>query len=162
MKTWSPSPARALSEGPRPGRTVSISAASSYSNQVGFLDTVYLSIPKCGWVANTSTLHHPFFHSLQQCCGSGSGLDPDSMGSWIRIQEGKNDPQTKKKVNKFHFFEVLDVFLRVEGFSCSLDVLYGGLGISKLQFFFIKKRVNKFVGCIFLIFGHQNPGSGFT
>jgi hypothetical protein len=25
-------------------------------------------------------------------------------------------------------------FLRAEGFSCSLDVLYGGLGISKLQF----------------------------
>jgi hypothetical protein len=24
--------------------------------------------------------------------------------------------------------------LRAEGFSCSLDVLYGGLGISKLQF----------------------------
>jgi hypothetical protein len=29
--------------------------------------------------------------------------------------------------------------LRAEGFSCSLDVLYGGLGISKLQFL-IKKR----------------------
>jgi hypothetical protein len=29
--------------------------------------------------------------------------------------------------------------LRAEGFSCSLDVLYGGLGINKLQFL-IKKR----------------------
>ncbi len=32
----------------------------------------------------------------------------------------------------FQFFEMLDVpFLRAEGFSCLLDVLYGGLGISK-------------------------------
>jgi hypothetical protein len=29
--------------------------------------------------------------------------------------------------------------LRAEGFSCSMDVLYGGLRISKLQFL-IKKR----------------------
>jgi hypothetical protein len=29
-------------------------------------------------------------------------------------------------------FEVLDVLL--EGFSCCVDVLYGGLGINKLQF----------------------------
>jgi len=41
MKTWCPSPARASSEGPRPSRTVSTSAASSYSNQVGFFDTAY-------------------------------------------------------------------------------------------------------------------------
>ncbi len=40
------------------------------------------------------------------------GLDPDSMGSLeqdqdsriqIQIQEGKNDPQKCKKVNKVHF-----------------------------------------------------------
>ncbi len=37
-----------------------------------------------------------------------------------------------------------------EGFSCSLGVLCGGLGISKLQFFIQKLS----------IFGHQNPGSG--
>jgi hypothetical protein len=36
-------------------------------------------------------------------------------------------------------FEVLDVLvLRAEGFSCGLNVPYGGLGISKLQFL-IKK-----------------------
>ncbi len=29
-------------------------------------------------------------------------------------------------------------FFRAEGFSCSLDVLNGGLGISKLQFFLSK------------------------
>jgi hypothetical protein len=45
--------------------------------------------------------------------------------------------------------------LRAEGFSCSLGVLYGGLGISKLQFF-VKKIENKFPAIIFFsILGHQ-------
>jgi hypothetical protein len=43
------------------------------------------------------------------------------------------------------------LYLRAEGSSCSLCVLYGGLGITKLQFF-IKKYPIKF----FPIFGHQN------
>ncbi len=30
--------------------------------------------------------------------------------------------------------------MRAEDFSCSFGVLYGGLGISKLQFFFDKKK----------------------
>ncbi len=51
-------------------------------------------------------------------------------------------------------------FLRAEGFSCSLDFLYGDQ-ISKLQF--LTKKANKdFQLHIFCssIFGHQNPGSG--
>jgi hypothetical protein len=41
--------------------------------------------------------------------------DSDSHGSililvrWIRIQEGKNDPQKDKNVRKYHVFEVLEV-----------------------------------------------------
>ncbi len=50
--------------------------------------------------------------------------------------------------------------LRAEGFSCSLGVLYGGLGISKLQFL-IKKIEMKFPAINFI---HQtldpDPGSG--
>jgi hypothetical protein len=49
--------------------------------------------------------------------------------------------------------------LRAEGFSCSLGVLYGGLGISKLQFL-IKKIEIKFPALIFFsILGYQilNP-----
>jgi hypothetical protein len=46
-----------------------------------------------------------------------------------------------------------------EGFSCSLDLLYGGLVISKLQFF-IKKYQFFFSYKSLSIFGHQNPGSG--
>jgi hypothetical protein len=47
------------------------------------------------------------------------------------------------------------MFLRAEGFSCSLGVLYGGLGISKLQFL-IKKIEIKFPAInFFSILGHQ-------
>ncbi len=50
------------------------------------------------------------------------------------------DPGTPKE---FSCFEVLDVlFLRAEGFSCSLDVLYEGLGRSKLQF--LIKKISHF------------------
>jgi hypothetical protein len=45
--------------------------------------------------------------------------------------------------------------LRAEGFSCSLGVLYGGLGISKLQFL-IKKNRNQISSYkFFSILGHQ-------
>jgi hypothetical protein len=54
--------------------------------------------------------------------------------------------------------------LRAEGFSCSLGVLYGGLGISKLQFL-LKKSEIKFPAINFgSILGHQtldpDPESG--
>ncbi len=50
-------------------------------------------------------------------------------------------------------------FLRAEGFFCSLDVLYWGLGIGKWQFFYLKKII--FWSCKFFpIFVHQSPGSG--
>ncbi len=45
--------------------------------------------------------------------------------------------------------------LRTEGFSCSLGVLYGGLGISKLQVL-IKNMYIKISSCKFCsLFGHQ-------
>jgi hypothetical protein len=46
--------------------------------------------------------------------------------------------------------------LKAEDFSCSLDVLYGGPGISKLQF--LIKKINKKI--FSLNFSHQNPRSG--
>jgi hypothetical protein len=60
----------------------------------------------------------------------------------IRIQEGKNDPQNRKKYRIFMFISAGCSLLRAEGFSCSLGIL-GGLGISKLQFL-IKKIKIKF------------------
>jgi hypothetical protein len=48
-----------------------------------------------------------------------------------------------RKSKEFSCFEVLDVlFLTAEGFSCSLCVLYGGLGRIKLHFFI--KKIYKF------------------
>ncbi len=51
----------------------------------------------------------------------------------------------------FIFWSAGCSLLRAEGFSCSLDVLYGGLGISKLQFF-IKKNKNLFKAVNFFKF----------
>jgi hypothetical protein len=45
----------------------------------------------------------------------------------------------------FFFWSAGCSVLRAEGFSCSLDVLNGGLGIRKLQFWFKKeKKIKKF------------------
>ncbi len=66
--------------------------------------------------------------------------DLDSMGSL----DPYPDPGGQKWTRKIEI-------LRAEGFSCGLDVLYGGLGISKLQFL-IKKRYKKMSACIFLHF----------
>jgi hypothetical protein len=56
----------------------------------------------------------------------------------------------KKKSRIFMFLSTGCSLLRAEGFSCSLGVLYGGLGISKLQFS-IKNR-NKFSAINFFQF----------
>jgi hypothetical protein len=64
------------------------------------------------------------------------------MRMWIRIwiQEDKNGPQKKEK--KMKKFLVLKCWMfSFEGFSYSLDVLHGGLGINKLQFL---KEIRRF------------------
>jgi hypothetical protein len=59
------------------------------------------------------------------------------------------------KSRKKSCFEVLDgLFCEAGGFFCNLDILYGGLGIGKLQFL-IKKKFTLFFSCnFFSIFGH--------
>jgi hypothetical protein len=59
---------------------------------------------------------------------------------WIRIQlqKGKKLPTKIEKVKK----NAGCCLLRTEGFSCSLGVLYEGLGISKLQFLIKKIKKN--------------------
>ncbi len=83
-----------------------------------------------------------------QCFGSGSGLDPDSKKSlapdsesvsWSRWAQMTH--KNRKKLRNFMFWSAGCSLLRAEGFSYSLDVLYWGLGISKLQFS-IKKILN--------------------
>ena len=62
--------------------------------------------------------------------------------------------KNRKKSRIFMFLSYGCSLLRAEGFSCSLGVLYGGLGISKLQFL-IKKIKIKFPAYFFSILGHQ-------
>jgi hypothetical protein len=65
------------------------------------------------------------------------------LSYWIRIQEGKNDPQYRKELRNAECS-----LLRAEGFSCSLGVLYRGL------------EINFSAVTFYSIFVHQNPGSG--
>ncbi len=98
----------------------------------------------------------PHVSGLIWVAGSESG---SAFKLLIRIQEGKNDPQKYKKSTIFMFLSTGCSLLRAEGFSCSLGVLYGGLGISKLQFF-IKKIEIKFPAIYFFFnFRSSNPGS---
>ncbi len=71
----------------------------------------------------------------------------------IRTQTADPDPDpggkklhqiNRKKDRIFIFWSAGCLLLRAEGFSCTLGVLYGGLGISKLQFL-IKKMTIKFI-----------------
>jgi hypothetical protein len=71
----------------------------------------------------------------------------------------------KKLINSI-FLSAGCSLLGAEGFSCSLDVLYEGLGIRKSQFF-IKKEEKNFT-CIFFFFSFWSSklwiqiGSGFN
>ncbi len=47
--------------------------------------------------------------------------------------------KSRKKSRNFMFLSAGCSLLRAEGFFCILDVLYGGLGIGKLQFLIFKK-----------------------
>ncbi len=90
--------------------------------------------------------------------GSGSAF---KLQIRIRIQEGKNVPHTvnREKSRIFMFLSTGCSLLRDESVSCSLGVLYGGLGVSKLQFL-IKKIEIKFPAINFLNFRSSNTGSG--
>jgi hypothetical protein len=83
----------------------------------------------------------------------------------IRIQEGKNDPKKNRKKDRISIFRSAGCsLLRAEGFSYSLGVLYGGLGISKLQFLIKKIKIKFLFVNFFSILDHQtldpDPGSG--
>jgi hypothetical protein len=78
----------------------------------------------------------------------------------IRIESGSRSAKithkSRTKVNRLNFLSAGCSLLRAGGFSCSLDILNGGLGISKLQ---EQKNINFFFNCIFSsIYGQQIPG----
>ncbi len=73
------------------------------------------------------------------CSVFGSGLDTDLIRSADPDSESgskraKMTHTNRKKLRNFMFWSDWFSFLRAEGLSCSLDVLYGSLEISKLQF----------------------------
>jgi hypothetical protein len=84
-----------------------------------------------------SSVSDPDLDWTQIQSGRGSGIR-------IWIQEGKHDPHKYKKLRIFLFRSAGCYLWRAEGFSCSFDVLYKGLGISKLQF--LKEKNIKFIG----------------
>jgi hypothetical protein len=97
----------------------------------------------------TCTTHkNSFCQPLYQGCESGSGS-----------RRAKMTHKNRKKYRNFMFWSAGCSLLRAEGFSCSLGVLYGGLGISKLEFL-IKKIKIKFPSVYFFNFSSSNPGSG--
>ncbi len=76
-----------------------------------------------------------------------SDPDPDPHGSaliWVAGSRtrAKMTHKNRKKSWIFMFLSTGCSLLMAEGFSCSLGVLYGGLGISKLQFLIIKIEIN--------------------
>jgi hypothetical protein len=94
--------------------------------------------------------------------GSGSVLDPYSIGSVDPDQEsesvsGSGSRRAKMTHKSRQYFVKVHVFkcwigwplLRTEGFFYNLDILYGGLGIGKLQFSIKKKNNKKFSAVIF-------------
>ncbi len=71
---------------------------------------------------------------------SGSGL------IWVAGSESRRAKMAHKNRKKYIIFMFWSAgwsLLRADGFFCNLDVLYGGLGISKLQFLIKKiKKLN--------------------
>jgi hypothetical protein len=99
-----------------------------------------------------------------------SVVDPDSVGflnpypdtdSQSGSKSGSRTAKMAQKnrnlyCNKFHLVKCWMFSLRVKGFSCSLDVLYGGLGINKFQFLIKKRKQTNFV-CIFFNLHSSQP-----
>ncbi len=108
--------------------------------------------PKNIWKLNT-----------KQHCRSAIRMDPHWF--WSAGSGSRRTKMTHKKGKKFRSFKSWSAtrcsLLRAEGLSCSLDVLYGGLGISEMQL--NKKTYQFFFSCkFFSIFCHQNSGSGLN
>ncbi len=111
------------------------------------------------WCSLNTNYQSLFYNN--QC--PGSGLDPYSirlvdlgldLDSGSGSRRAKMTHKNRKKLRKLIFWSAgYGSLLRAEGISCSLDIRYGGLGISKKRFLFLK-MYKKFV---FLNFAHRNP-----
>ncbi len=97
------------------------------------------------------------WHSCWLGSGSMVCLDPypdqDSQSG-----SGSRRAKKLKKLINLIFLNTGCSLLRTEGFSCSLDVLYGVLGITKLKL--LTKKEEEKLSAVFFPFSHQKPGSG--
>jgi hypothetical protein len=86
---------------------------------------------------NPNTISSERYRSyFNQCCGSGSvsGSDPDSNGVPGSISGSRRAKITHKHLKKLKKLIVFKFWMFSFEGPCSLDVLYGGLEISKLKF----------------------------
>ncbi len=65
--------------------------------------------------------------------------------------------KSRKKIVKVHVLKCWMASLRAEGFFYNLDILYGGLGIGKLQFLIYKKKKKKILLSFFFNFWSLKP-----
>ncbi len=107
------------------------------------------------WISATGKRTTSKLISFEQCFGSGSkSVDTDSeSGSGSR--RAKMTHKNGEKLRKFIFWSDGCSLLRAEGFFFSLDVLYRGLGIGKLQF--LIKIIFNFFSCPFFNFWSSKP-----
>ncbi len=56
-------------------------------------------------MTSRSNIAHGYIQGFGSGSVSGSGSAWINLSYWIRIQEGKNDPQKLKKVQNFHVFK---------------------------------------------------------
>jgi hypothetical protein len=71
--------------------------------------------------------------------------DPDQHSNCGSVSRRAKMPHKNKKKSRIFLFLSTGTgcsLLRADGFSCSLGVLYGDLGISKLQFLIKKYKLN--------------------
>jgi hypothetical protein len=92
-------------------------------------------VPAVAAATHTQTNHRYLVNTLNQGWRSGSGLDPDSIGSVDPDSESGSGSKRAKMTHKSRIFFFNFMFrsvgwplLRADGFFCNLDVLYGGLG----------------------------------
>ncbi len=104
---------------------------------------------------------HPKTCNYFHCCGSGSGLDLDAIGSLDPDTDpgGQKWPRKKSQLIYFIFWSAGCSLLRAEGFSYSLYILNGGPRMSKLQFL-IKKNFQLYF-CQFLVIKPRIHNTGF-
>ncbi len=97
--------------------------------------------------------HYCTLYSLKLCCRCAFGSSSLIIWSGSRSRGQKWPPKIEKMLRNFTVWSATCFLVRAKVFYCSLDVLYGDIGISTVNYkFFYKKDVCKF---LFFIFGHQ-------